>query len=119
LIFYTLQGPKYKLEIHDDKIKLIKRSWWSFLSSKGDIIEWQLNDLSQFQITVPKFIWGKLELATFDGKKNSFRFSTNSIMMEKIEKYIHKLIIKNHQRRQDSHTLKAKGKEKRKLEIAA
>lgn len=119
LIFYTLQGPNYKLEIHDDKLKLIKRSWWSLFSSKNDIIEWQLSELSQFQITVPKFIWGKLDLATFDGKKNSFRFSTNSIMMEKIEKYVHKLIIKNHQRRQDTLSQKGKGKEKRKLALAA
>lgn len=99
MIFYTLQGPKYKLEIHDDKLKLTKKSWWA-LFGKNEAIEWNIQELSQFQISSPKFIWGKLEWATFDGKKCSFRFTTNSVMMGKIEKYVHKLIIKNFQRRQ-------------------
>ncbi len=100
LIFYSLKGPKYKLEIHDDKLKLIKRAWWVPFASKGEILEWKLSDLSQFQIATPKLVWGKLEWSNFDGKKASFRFSTNAIMMDKIEKYMHKLIIKNFQRRQ-------------------
>lgn len=100
MIFYTLQGPNYKLEIHDDKLKLTKKAWWVPFSSKDEILEWKLQELSQFQIASPKFIWGKLEWSTFDGKKCSFRFTTNSMMMDKIEKYVHKLIIKNFQRRQ-------------------
>ena len=102
MIFYTLQGPKYKLEIHNDKIKLIKKAWWSFFTSKNEILEWKLDELSQFQIAVPKFIWGKLEWASFDGNKTSFRFSTNAVMMNKIEKYVHRLILKNVQRRQNA-----------------
>lgn len=102
MIFYTLQGPKYKLEIHNDKIKLIKKAWWSFFSSKNEILEWKLDELSQFQIAVPKFIWGKLEWASFNGNKTSFRFSTNAVMMGKIEKYVHRLILKNVQRRQNA-----------------
>jgi hypothetical protein len=102
LIFYTLQGPKYKLEIHDDKIKLTKKAWWSIFSSKNEILEWKLDELSQFQIAVPKFIWGKLEWASFNGNKTSFRFSTNAVMMDKIEKYVHRLILKNVQRRQNA-----------------
>lgn len=102
MIFYTLQGPKYKLEIHDDKIKLIKKVWWSMFSSKNEVLEWRLDELSQFQIAVPKFIWGKLEWASFNGNKTSFRFSTNAVMMDKIEKYVHRLILKNVQRRQNT-----------------
>jgi hypothetical protein len=102
LIFYTLQGPKYKLEIHDDKIKLIKKAWWSIFSSKNEVLEWRLDELAQFQIAVPKFIWGKLEWASFNGNKTSFRFSTNAVMMDKIEKYVHRLILKNVQRRQNA-----------------
>ncbi len=101
VIFYTLQGPTYKLEIHDDKMKLIKKSWWSLFGAKNEILEWKLEELSQFHIATPKFIWGKLEWASFDGHKSSFRFSTNPVMMDKIERYVHKLILKNFQRRQN------------------
>ena len=101
MIFYTLQGPKYKLEIHDDRIKLIRKPWWTIFSTKNEILEWKLEELSQFQISGPKFIWGKLEWANFNGNKSSFRFSTNAMMMDKIEKYVHKLILKNFQRRQN------------------
>lgn len=101
MIFYTLTGPKYKLEIHDDRIKLIKRVWWSALSRKDKVTEFKLDELTQFQISIPKIIWGKLDWAMQDGTKCSFRFSTNSLMMGKIEKYMHKLIIKNIERRQN------------------
>lgn len=101
MIFYTLTGPKYKLEIHDDKIKLIKRVWWSAFSKQDRVTEFKLSELTQFQISIPKLIWGKLEWATQDGNKCSFRFSTNSVMMTKIEKYMHKLIMKNIERRQN------------------
>jgi len=107
LIFYTLQGPKYKLEIHHDKIKLVKRTWWSLFSPKNEILEWKLDELTQFQIAAPKMIWGKLEWSNFSGNTSSFRFSTNAEMMDKIEKYVHKLILKNFQRRQDMPTLNA------------
>lgn len=105
MIFYTLKGPKYNLEIHDDKIKLVKRTWWRLLSSKNELLEWKLDELSQFQIASPKFIWGKLEWANYGGNTSSFRFSTNTVMMDKIEKYMHKLILKNFQRSQESTAL--------------
>lgn len=80
-------------------MKLIKKNWWGALSRKNKVQEFPLNELSQFQINT-HFVWGKLEWATFEGQKTSFRFSTNAAMMEKIEKYMHKLIIKNFQKRQ-------------------
>jgi hypothetical protein len=101
VIFYTLQGPTYHLEIHDDKMKLVKKPWWGLFGAKNEIHEWKLEELAQFNIATPKFIWGKLEWANFSGDKCSFRFSTNAVMMNKIEKYIHKLILKNFQRRQN------------------
>lgn len=101
MIFYTLQGLQSKLEIHDDKIKLIKNTWWGAITGKEQVIEFKLGELSEFNITSPKFIWGKLEWMTFEGAKGSFRFSTNSIMMDKIEKYMHKLVLKNIQREQN------------------
>ncbi len=100
MIFYTLQGPKYKLEIHDDKIRLVRKGWARFLTGRDAVSEWKLSELAQFQISRPKVIWGKLEWSTLDGQKGACSFSTNAIMVGKIERYLHKLIIKNLNRRQ-------------------
>jgi hypothetical protein len=98
LIFYTLQGPTCKLEIYEDKILLIKRSWLSLFLRKESPNFWKICELSQFEITVPKFLIfsGKIEWATFNGSKGTFRFSTNATMMKKIETYLQKRVIKNH-----------------------
>ena len=101
MIFYTLQGPQHRLEIHDDKIKLIKKPLWRLFKNQNEIEEWSLQELSKFQISVPKVIWGKLEWSTFNGSQSSFHFSTNNLMMIKIEKYVQKLINKNVQRQQN------------------
>ena len=107
MIFYTLQGPQSTLEIHDDKIRVTKKSWWGTLSRQDHVLEFKLNELAQFHIASPKFVWGRLEWSTFDGAKGSFRFSTNAQMMDKIEKYMHKLVLKNIQREQSAISLKA------------
>lgn len=98
MIFYTLQGPIHCLEIHDDKIKLIKKNWMRFFSKK-QMLEYKLSELTEFRVTSPKLITGRLEWSTLDGTKGCFRFSTNSVMMGKIEKYIHTRITKNNQSR--------------------
>lgn len=95
MIFYTLQGPTSHLEIHEDKIKLVHKRWLQIFVPKNEVMEWKLHELTQFQISVPKLIWGKLEWSTFDGGKGVYRFTTNSNMVSKIEKYLQKLIIKN------------------------
>lgn len=98
MIFYTLQGPAYELEIYEDKIKLVKKSWAIF-SRKQNIDTFSINELSKFEITVPKFLFfsGKLHWETFKGETGTFRFSTNPLMVKKIETYIQKRVIKNHQ----------------------
>lgn len=99
LIFYTLKGPACTLEIHDDHIRLIKKSWFKLFTGKETVYQWPIQTLSQFQISVPQYIWvGKLEWQSFDGVKGSFRFSTNAAMVKKIETYLQKCIIKNHQK---------------------
>lgn len=96
MIFYTLQGPRFELEIHDDKLRLKKKGWLSKLQSQSTL-DWNMDDLSHFEITIPQYLlWGKLEWQNFDGKKGSFRFSTNAEMVKKIEKYLQKVIIRNH-----------------------
>jgi hypothetical protein len=99
LIFYTLKGLSYELEIYEDKIKLIRKNWLSFFSRTPGTQTWQIADLSQFEIAVPKMMMmsGKLQWQTFSGEKGSFRFSTTPAMVKKIETYLQKRVIKNHE----------------------
>jgi hypothetical protein len=100
VIFYTIQGPGHELEIHDDKLKLTKKTWLRQLSKKESVKVWELKSLSGFEISVPHFLfWGKIEWRSYDGSKGSFRFSTNPEMVKKIEKYMQKMILKNIQRK--------------------
>lgn len=122
MIFYTLQGPSHSLEIHDDKIHLKKKNWFRLFASKPELAAWDLENLSQFNITVPQYIlWGKVEWKSFDGTSGSFRFSTNAIMMKKIELYLQKRIIKNHQNNLGAHApqIKSKNVKRGQVEIAA
>lgn len=117
MIFYTLQGPNYNLEIHDDKIRLCKTGWFKHLSREPKVIDWDLTQLSQFEISIPQYIlWGKIEWRTFEGDQGSFRFSTDAAMVKKIEKYLQKLIIRNHQ---NVHQLRPKTKTKPIPSVAA
>ncbi len=101
MIFYTLQGPTHKLEIFEDKMKLSKKAWIKWMRRKDSVTAWPLEELSHFEVTIPKFgpISGKVEWTTFDNQHGSFRFTTHSAMMKKIELYMQKLILRNHQRK--------------------
>jgi hypothetical protein len=99
VIFYTIQGPGYELEIHDDKMKLTKKSWLRSLSRKDAVKTWELKTLAGFEISKPSYwVWGKIHWKSEDGHHESFRFSTNPEMVKKIEKYMQKMIQKNIQR---------------------
>jgi len=121
LIFYTLQGPTSKLEIYDDKIKLLKGAWSHLFTKKEMGDSWKINELSYFEITVPKFLFfsGKIEWTTFSGEKGTFRFSTNPQMVKKIEIYLQKRVIKNHQQLSNVKTLPQPRKERREVLLAA
>lgn len=100
MIFYTIQGPAHELEIHDDKLKLMKKPWLKQFSRKDAVQTWDLRSLSGFEISSPHyFLWGKIEWKSVDGTRGSFRFSTNPEMVKKIEKYMQKMILKNIQRK--------------------
>ncbi|WP_408096063.1 hypothetical protein ACJVC5_13555 [Peredibacter sp. HCB2-198] len=102
MIFYTLQGPSHELEIHDDKLSLIKKGWRTVFSKENPVISWELQALSRFEITAPKFLfWGKIEWQTYDGHRGSFRFSTNPVMVKKIESYMQKRILKDFQNKKN------------------
>ncbi len=100
MIFYTLQGPTHELQIYDDKIRLVKRPWTKLFTRRDLVNEWQISALSHFEITAPKFFIfsGKLQWSTFEGAPGTFRFSTNGVMVKKIETYLQKRVLKNHQR---------------------
>ena len=98
MIFYTLQGPSYKLEIHEDTIRLVKKSWFKALTKNSPVEAWEIQGLAKFEIAVPKLIWGKLAWESFDGNKGTFRFTTTPAMVKKIETYLQKRILKNHQK---------------------
>ncbi len=97
MIHYILQGPAYSLEIHDDKLRLVKRSWTKIFSKKSENPTWEIKELCQFEIMTPKFLMisGKLQWSTFNGELGHFRYSTNSQMVKKIEAYMQKQILKN------------------------
>lgn len=98
MIFYTLFGPGQKLEIHDDKIILSKTGLNRLLTPKLKQTVWDIQHLSKFQISVPQYLlWGKVEWSDFNGNHGEFSFSTNPKMMKKIELYLQKKIIKNHE----------------------
>lgn len=116
MIFYTIQGPKFKLEIHDDKLKLIKKGLFAFLSKQKESPSYPLSEIIHFEVISSKFIlWGKLEFTMSNGEKREIRFSTNQQMMNKIEKYIQKIVIKNCTRKSVAHPLR----KERTLERAA
>lgn len=99
LIFYTLQGPKFNLEIHEDKIKLVNKKWFNIWNRTPTVTSWEIEKLSLFEITVPSFFIfsGKIEWKTFEGQLGQFRFTTTPAMVKKIETYLQKRVIKNHQ----------------------
>jgi hypothetical protein len=128
LIFYTLKGPSYELEIYQDKLRLVKKPWIRIFSRKQETLEWPIKELSHFEITVPKFMMvsGKLEWQTFKGEVGHFRFNTTPAMVKKIEAYLQKRVIKNHQAMHEAqskvlqrHEKKKQRKEKERNDKAA
>jgi hypothetical protein len=100
VIFYTIQGPAYELEIHDDKMKLTRKTWLRTFTRKDPMKVWDLKSLAGFQITTSHFwMWGKIQWKDEDGSYETFRFSTNPEMVRKIEKYMQKIILKNIQKK--------------------
>lgn len=113
MIHYTLKGPAHKLEIHDNKLVLKGKGFFGIFGRTSKTT-WDIPQLAQFNITVPKYLFsGKVEWKDFDGNHGSFRFSTNPEMMKKIELYLQKKIIKNHQALQEAQQIFKKTKKAR------
>ena len=117
MIFYTLQGPTFKLVIHEDKICLVKKPW-AHLFSKTEVQDtFAINELSKFEITAPKFLFfsGKLHWETFNGQTGTFSFTTHPLMMKKIETYLQKRVLKNHAKKITIKNLSPKPRKKKHL----
>jgi hypothetical protein len=99
VIFYTLKGPSYELEIYADKMQLVRKSWMRLFLRAPVVNSWEIDELSQVEISASKFILisGKLNWQTFDGGTGTFRFTTSPAMVKKIELYLQKRVTKNHQ----------------------
>lgn len=104
MIFYTIQGPKYNLEIHEDTIKLVPKKWFKFGDKNTPEMSWEIQKLSLFEMTRSKFMifTGELKWETFEGSQGIFSFNTSAAMVKKIETYLQKRIIKNHQTTRES-----------------
>lgn len=102
MIFYTIKGPKYRLEIHEDKITLVSNSWFVKWKDQKAVYSWPIEELSRFEIVAPKFfiISGKIHWQTFKGEEGYFRFTTTPEIVRKIETYLQKRVIKNIQKTQ-------------------
>lgn len=104
MIFYTIQGPKYCLEIHEDTIKLIPKKWFNLSENNVPEQIWEIQKLSLFEMTKSKFLifTGELKWETFEGSRGIFNFNTSPAMVKKIETYLQKRIIKNHKSARNS-----------------
>ncbi|MGE3611323.1 MAG: hypothetical protein AB7I27_17145 [Bacteriovoracaceae bacterium] len=106
MVFYTLSGPAYTLEVYQDKITL-KRKWWKVFSKAPKVLEWKLDHLAEFNISHKSSrLWEELKWKSFDGIEGRFYCSTNRLMLEKIEKYMNKRIMQN---KHDENHLLVKG----------
>ena len=94
----------------------LKKGIFSFFSKFDENSTYPLNELIHFEVTSSKFIlWGKIEFTMSTGEKKEVRFSTGQQMMNKIEKYIQKIVVKNCTRKSVAHPLR----KERSLHIAA
>lgn len=99
MIFYTLKGLNYELEIYAHKIRVVKKFWMRIIPSANVVNSWDIDELLHFQVSGPKFLFlgGKIQWQTKKGDVGHFRFTTSPAMVKKIETYIQKRIEKTQQ----------------------
>jgi hypothetical protein len=100
LIFYTIQGLGFNLEVQQDQIRLVRKSWFFNFSKTTEVSKWEIKNLKNFEISSPKsFLFsGEITWETVDGESGHFNYSTSPLMVKKIATYIQKRILKNQQR---------------------
>jgi len=89
MICYTLKGRGHSLEIHQDKLLLLKKPWFLFFI-KPTPKAWKISDLAHFEM-----VENKIEWKDFEGREAIFHFRGNPEMVKKIETYLQKKVEKN------------------------
>ncbi|MFY7992503.1 MAG: hypothetical protein ACOVP4_04345 [Bacteriovoracaceae bacterium] len=94
MIFYTIRGPASCLEIRDDQLILKSQGPFSVFKKKSSEAVIPLPQIRQFMVSRHLGVMGKIVFS--DGEQTySFTFSSSFKMVQMIEKYMQKRILKN------------------------
>ena len=94
MIFYTINGPTQCLEIRDDHMILKSRGALSWFTTKPVEMMMPLTEIRQFMVERSYGVMGKIVISNGD-KTHFMTFSSSYKMVQMIEKYMQKKIIKN------------------------
>jgi len=94
VIFYTITGPASCLEIRDDQLILKSRGPFSLFKKSEVQATIPLASIRQFMVTRSLGVMGKIVFSNGDQTYN-FTFSSSFKMVQMIEKYMQKQILKN------------------------
>lgn len=94
MIFYTISGPASYLEIRDDQLILKSQGPFSVFKKKTTEAVIPIQHIRQFMVSRQFGVMGKIVFS--DGEQTySFTFSSPFKMVQMIEKYMQKRILKN------------------------
>ncbi len=94
VIFYTISGPTMSLEIRDDHLLIKSRGPLSWFLSKELECTMPLDQIRQFMVTRNYAVMGKITVSNGENTY-SMTFSSPFKMVQMIEKYMQKRILKN------------------------
>lgn len=94
MIFYTISGPAMKLEIRDDQLIIKSKSLLSWFNGKEAECTMPLDQIRQFMVTRTYGVMGKITISNGENSY-SLTFTSPYKMVQMIEKYMQKRILKN------------------------
>lgn len=94
MIFYTISGPAMKLEIRDDQLIIKSKSLFSWFNGKEAECTMPLDQIRQFMVTRTYGVMGKITISNGENSY-SLTFTSPYKMVQMIEKYMQKRILKN------------------------
>lgn len=97
MIHYIVKGPSQTLEIHHDRLKVIRKGILYYIGLGARVQEWPLSNIANFSVT-KKFLTGQIYWKTYQGESNGFKYSDQEEFVSKIHAYIQKVILKNNKR---------------------
>lgn len=93
MIFYTISGPTTNLEIRDDQLIVKSKGPFSWLHKKESDVTIPLNQIRQFMVT-RNLLMGKIVISNGE-QTYQMSFTSPYKMVQMIEKYMQKRILKN------------------------